>query len=268
MIFGEGFVFLELAKTGSTYARYIFAQMPGSGLVGKKHNTYSQLNKNYQKRFKKSIKIASIRNPFEYYVSLYGFACSNRGGLYTRVMKRPDYLSFYHSGQLITLTVEFLRWRSNWRKVLQDGNSVENFKRFLFLLLNQNPTAPGFYYGLSQGYRHIGYYTHDFLRTCTYDFISAARSFQSYADVEAHHREHYFVDVVLRNERLRDDLLQHAPDMGITRETMQAAIDSKPARSGTASKHKPWREYYDEESRALVAEKEKMIINIFDYRFE
>lgn len=268
MIFTEKSVFLELAKTGSTYARYILLQMPGSENVGKKHNIFSQLKPKNRERFSQSIKVASIRNPFEYYVSLYGFACSKRGGLYTRVMKRPDYLSFYHPGHLFTMTVAFLRWRSEWRKVLQDANSIENFKRFLYLLLEQNPTGAGFHYGLCSAYRYIGYYTHDYLRTCTYDFIPSVGSFSSFADFEEHQQEKYFVDVMLRNESMRNDLLDRASDIGFSRDMVKAAIDNKPARSKTSSKHRPWQEYYDAETKKLVEEKERLIIEKFNYRFE
>lgn len=75
MIFGKKFVFLELQRTGSTYARYVLLNTPKSKVIGKKHNIFDELTPDEKVRFKDSVKAGSIRNPFEYYVSLYSFAC-------------------------------------------------------------------------------------------------------------------------------------------------------------------------------------------------
>ncbi len=89
MVFGDKYVFLELARTGSTYARYILKLIPNSFSVGKKHNNYNSLTKAQKQEFDSKNKIGTVRNPYEYYISLFAFCCEKRGGLYERITMNP-----------------------------------------------------------------------------------------------------------------------------------------------------------------------------------
>jgi hypothetical protein len=268
MIFGKDYVFLELAKTGSTYARYVLLKLENTENQGKKHNIYSSLSADLKENFNKSLKVASIRNPYSYYASLFGFASSKRGGLYVRTTVRPDYLSYYNVFDLFYMSIEFLKNRKKWKHAYSDVNSMENFKRFMQLIFTENPTGPGFYFGLSDVHKYIGYYSHDFLRMCTNNYIESVKEFESFEDVEEFAKKNYLIDLMLKNENLKNDLLLNANSFGVSKEIMQEAIDSKPSKSRTSSKHKPFQDYYDEETRALVEEKEKLIIKRFNYRFD
>jgi hypothetical protein len=268
MIFGENFVFLELQKTGSTYARYVLKRTPHSFEVGKKHNIFDHLNRNEQIFFKSAVKVGSIRNPFEFYVSLYGFSCSRRGGLYTFATKRPDVLNIHKPLNIFKLTANFIKFHSRWLKVLSDVNSIDNFKEFLSLILYENPTVTGAHFGLSNSHNYLGYLSHNYLRTFSYDFIRKVRDYGEYIDFLNHDSQNNFIDVMLRNESMKHDLLDNSERIGIDKKFMLNAIVSRPTRSNTSSKHLAYQDYYDQESIQWVMDREKLLLDKYNYRFD
>lgn len=163
MIFSDKFVFLELARTGSTYARYVLKQIPSSKAVGRKHNIYDDLSSAQKALFKEKNKVGTVRNPFEFYVSLYAFCCEKRGGLYERITYKPDLRSYFNFSDLFKILYLHFKYKSEWKKIINDKNSVGNFKLFLEMLLNINPEAYGNHYGLS-GLNHTGFLSFNYLR--------------------------------------------------------------------------------------------------------
>lgn len=270
MIFGDKYVFLELAKTGSTYARYVLGNLKKSSnkTVGKKHNVYSSLSKDEKDEFKGKVKVASIRNPFDWYVSLYAFACEHRGGLYTWTQIRPDVLSINNVSELFKVLINHIRNKRKWREVFSDVNSKENFENFLNLLFFEDPLGAGFRYELGGGSKLMGFYSYDYFRMCTYNFDENSSEIKKYEDLQGFHKENYILDIMLRNESLKDDLIKHANELCSGHEEMQAAIDSKAKRSNTATKRRGYSYYYNDRTIKLVMERDQFIFETYGYKFD
>lgn len=134
--------------------------------------------------------------------------------------------------------------------------------------MHENPTVMGSHYGLSDSHLIVGGLTHKYLRMYTYEYISRVKSFKEYKDYLEHDKNYNFIDIMFRNEFMRQDLLNRASDLGLTFQEMEKAIANRPSRSSTSSKHLPYKEYYDNECIQWVMEKEKLIIEKYNYRFE
>ncbi len=268
MIFGDKYVFLELGRTGSTYARYILKQIPNSIAVGKKHNIYTDLNYEYKALFEQKSKIGNVRNPFEYYVSLFAFCCSERGGLHARITKRPDIISYYKPTDVLKTIWLHFKYKKVWKSIMSDENSTENFQRFLKMLFETHPEAIGDFYGISGANQKMGFLTFNYLRTYTRNFEKDVKNIESLDQLKAYDKEHNFIDVMFRNETLKQQLLKNYEFYADSKEVIENAIANKPPRSKTATQKKPFHLFYDDESRKMIYEKDKFIFEKYNYTFE
>jgi hypothetical protein len=266
MIFSDKFVFLELARTGSTYARYVLKQIPNSVAVGRKHNIYDDLSSTKKKLFREKNKVGTVRNPFEFYVSLYAFCCEKRGGLYERITYKPDFRSYFNFTDLFKILYLHFKYKSEWKKIVNNKNSVENFKLFMEMLLNINPEAYGNHYGLS-GLNYVGFLSFNYLRLYNYDFIHNCRDLGSIKELEKYDQQHNFIDLMLINKTINEQLLESYKLLANSKEVVQKAINLRPKRSNTSTKKKPFKEYYDQELINLINEKEAFLLDKYNFKF-
>lgn len=268
MIFGEKYVFVELARTGSTYARYVLKQIPNSYSVGKKHNNYDSLSKSQKREFESKNKIGTVRNPFEFYVSQFAFCCEKRGGLYERITKKPDVFSYYKYSEILTTIRLHFKYKKEWLALFSDADSNENFKLFIKMLFDVNPEAIGNHYGLSKLNKSLGFLTFDYLKLFNKDFVNESKKLQTYEAIVDFDKKNNFMDCVLRNENLRNDLLKNYKLYAESEEVIEKALSSRPKRSNTATKKKPFHLFYDEELKNLIYERDRFIFEKYGYTFE
>lgn len=266
MIFGDKYVFLELSRTGSTYARYILKQIPNSQAVGKKHNMY--LDGKHREEFDKKNKVGTIRNPFEFYVSLFAFCCSKRGGLYDRITKKPDIFSYYNVTDVLKVVYLHFKYKKEWMKISEGENSNENFKAFLKMLFEIKPEAYCGYYGLSGINKSAGFLTFYYLKLYTRNFVNDSRKINGHKSLVEYDSNNNFVDVMLRNEILKPQLLENYQYYADSMEIVEKAIANKPPRSKTSTEKKPFHLFYDDELRDFIYEKDRFIFEKYNYSFE
>lgn len=123
----------------------------------------------------------SVRDPFEYYPSLYNYGCDRRGGVYNRLQSQ-GYGHFYDGAQS-----SFLEWMAF---ILDEGNAQ-----------HVNPVyaatcAPG-----------VGFFTYRFLALSVAAPSITLRGINTTADAEAVLERHNISRATLRNETLNADLL-------------------------------------------------------------
>ena len=268
MIFGKKYVFLELGRTGSTYARYILVQIPNSYGVGKKHNNYNSLNISKKKEFEQKYKIGTIRNPFEFYVSLFVFCCEKRGGLYDRITKKPDIFSYYNYSDIFKTIYLHFKYKKKWLRVLDNRNSNENFKHFIKLLFDINPEAMGNHYGLSKLNNSIGLLTFNYLKLYSKNFINESKTLKSYKEIVEYDKKNNFMDCVFRNESLAQDILDNYKFYADSEDTIKKAILNRPKRSKTSTVKKPFHLFYDDELKEIIFKKDQFIFEKYGYCFE
>lgn len=81
MFVSERFVYLELHKTGCTHIRDILNELLDGGLIGKHNQATPELFR------QRKIFFGSVRNPWEWYTSLWAYGCDNRGALFNNVTR-------------------------------------------------------------------------------------------------------------------------------------------------------------------------------------
>src|SRR5690606_10461451 len=82
MFVSDRIVFLELQKTGCTHIRNLLQELVGGELVGK-HNRAGRELCSVDRFF-----LGSVRDPWEWYISLWAYGCDRKGVVFGTVTKR------------------------------------------------------------------------------------------------------------------------------------------------------------------------------------
>ena len=82
MFVSEKIVFIQLQKTGCTHIAKLLSNLLEGRHIGKHNRATPELFTN-QRSF-----LGSIRDPWEWYVSLWAYGCDKKGRIYQRVTKR------------------------------------------------------------------------------------------------------------------------------------------------------------------------------------
>ncbi len=228
MIVTDQFVFIHLHKSGGTFVLSFLQQFePTAKMIGY-HLPYSEL----PGEFRQLPVIGSVRNPWSYYVSWYSFqaAMENPNPLF-RIVSDDRQLDFNATiGNLVTLS------ESPGRLDALQQTLPDHFRpRGLNLTRACVETMRG---------DDIGFYS--FLYERMYAGAKEPR--------------------VVGMEGLRDDLLDAFPACGreLSREEKQF-IEQQPPTNTT--RHGPYQDYYNDELRDLIADKDRAVIDRFGYSF-
>ena len=136
MYIGNKLIYLQLQKTGCTHIANLLSNVIPGKQVGK-HNWLENYNTD------KYI-IGSIRNPFEWYVSLWAYGCNKKGSLFKKLTnKNYSILSSLkkslQSGNLFIfkeLINENIKPYNLWRRTYTDYDDADNFRMWLKLIFN------------------------------------------------------------------------------------------------------------------------------------
>lgn len=125
MLISDDFLYFELHKTGCTHTRKILKLAVPNSIVHGVHNTYDSIDPDILGDFDKKLKIGNVRNPWDWYVSLWAFGCMKRGAIYQQLKKVP---------RLYRIPI--------LRSIMQNGfpysETIFNFKKFEKLYSNPN----------------------------------------------------------------------------------------------------------------------------------
>lgn len=259
MLIGEKFILLELQKTGCSHTRKILVEIPSlSCRFHGMHNRLDQVTPEILGQLDKKIIAGNIRNPWDWYVSLWAYGLKRQGGLYEH-LAAPGV-----KGYLKQPAQSMARTRI-W-KPLYAGHQVEVFRKWLRSLLHTRRSDLPEGYGKWQGNKEVGFLTYRFLHLFTAGFHSHKDQLIRYSKLLEHYRQNKLLDFPIRNESLEKDVAELARRAGAEERHIQKILELNRQRTN-ASARGDYRPYYDEETRALVAHREKLIIEEFDYRF-
>ena len=267
MLISKDVVYLQMHKAGSTHATNILQRYCG-GHLGARH---SQLE-DYESLRPRLI-VSSIRDPWDWYVSLWAFGCTGHGRLREYVDRLPfSELKEARRNRDITTILRFpfrlMRWFAagpEWTALYADPMDEVNFRKWLKLLLG----AEGQHVG-REGYASspikavVGLMTYRFLALTTEysEWVARGRKCRTYANVLAFAERHTITDRILRTEFLNDDLASLLNSVGVIVSQEEAAAWGK----GNTSVRSRSVDYYDEETQELVAARDRFIVERFGYR--
>ena len=267
MFISRDLVYLELQKTGSTHIRRVLKDLLGGRIIGK-HNQASSNLFTEGRYF-----LGSIRDPWEWYTSLWAFGCDHKGALYKQVTRQGPY--FKGLGWKTNFFAAFLGLLSrmtgnpkNWEDTFQDVNDPDAFRTWLYMIHDlKNFRYIGEGYGSVMFCQFAGFLTFRYVKLyCTkVEEISNLYDLSTYDQLKNYEREYCFVDRFVRNESLEVDLFSALKKFGLdVPVNKKNEVISRKKTNASSKKHGP-RYYYDSISENLVSRRERLIIDKFGY---
>ena len=264
MFITDDIVFLEMEKTGSTFATDVLETYCG-GRLKEKHSSMRD------HRDASKIIVSSVRNPWDWYVSMWAFSCSAQGELhhYFRDLPRSEFRRLRAERDFPSLLWFFIRTltgRPDWMPLFSDPFDRSNFRKWLRLMLGregQHIGARG--YAASPVKTVAGYMTFRFLGLTTdYNaWIRVGRKCRTYKEIERFAENHSIAQKILRMEHLNEDLADLLVLAGV--DVSVAALDEW--RMANVSQRYDYRDYYDDPARELVRKRDRFIVDRFGYTF-
>lgn len=274
MFVAEGLIYLELQKTGGTHIRRLLEEFTAGRPVGKHNRLLSMKPDDFI--------IGSIRNPWDWYVSLWAYGVSGRGAVRERCVNGIDF-NYYHRllpkamGKnwlsprelAISLFHDAIKPVSKWRHTYNDSSDPELFRNWIRLLLdNRRRFDIGEGYGFSPLSRCAGLLTYRYFRLFTLgDHIFRDSRLASYSCIADFDGELNISRGMIRTESLEEDFIQLLEQAGhALSEDQRAVICNRRTKKTNVSERKSAAWYYDEETIALVAERERYLIEKYNYK--
>lgn len=275
MFISERLVFTELHKTGGSHIGKWLAHLVGGEQIGK-HNRIPEA---LWSRFI----LGSVRNPWDWYVSLWAFGCGGQGGVHRRVTRRLD--CAYATGSLghemgrripSPWVVTRQCWHDlrkpvrHWKETYRDPADALAFRRWLEMLMDparRFDVAEGF--GFSPVSDWAGLLTYRYLKLFSRlgDRLYTDKRLKTRQGASQLWHESRLVNFIVQNERLEHDLIAALELAGIPLDASQreALLGARNDRTNT-SRRLPMAHYYDRESIELVRIREALIIEDHGYQ--
>ncbi|GAB5381767.1 MAG: hypothetical protein Alis3KO_22570 [Aliiglaciecola sp.] len=268
MFISDSIVFVELHKTACTHIDKLLSEIVGGRLEGKHNKAYKELF-SPKRHF-----LGSVRNPWEWYVSLWAFGCEEKGGLFMHVTKSNwnlEGVSLKYGYQYFLLSVfaKFSKNPDKWKEAYRDVNDPSCFRMWLKLLHDPNRSFDfGEHYALAPMHNFAGLLTYRYFNLfCS--IKSDDRPFEQlndYSQLKQFNDEHCFISHFIRNENLEEDFIAalEATGFALTPEHKDRIFSSKKT---NASEHdRNIARFYDQETDEIIQERERFIIEKFAYK--
>ncbi len=266
-------IYLQTQKTGGTHIARLLEKYDG-GRTHSKHQPLRDWAPNADKLI-----LSSVRNPWEWYVSLWAYGCAGKGGLRTSLtcsrlrQSLRSWKAAKETGGPVAAggrAINSLFAPSHaamFRRLLSDPDNVVNFQQWLKNVLGDpgKRLLPEGYHGAAMK-EGVGYFTYRFLRLATehHAFKDRGQNLSRYEDIMAFYQTHNILDAVIRNEALEDGVAQALTRCGIDVSPEILRNEGK----SNMSKHKDYRYYYSEDGAELVQNRERLLVETFGYRFD
>ena len=239
MFVSDKFIFLELHKTGTTYISGVL-----KALVGGEHVLKHNPARPDQLRGK--VVLGSIRDPWDWYVSLWAYGSDGRGSLHNRIMRNSKAVELQSA---YTDSKDAAAFRE-WLRMMHDPAQRRFFSRS---------------YAKSSAADFVGFMTFRYLQLFCRKRKQKMPEFSSAAEIARYEEERCLVDHFIRNEDLSASLYRVLELTGVRVPEIRRT-ELFPARANASSRKKGTSHYYDEASAKLVEQSEWLIIDKFGYR--
>ena len=268
MHISEKLIFVDLHKTGSSFVSQALDKIVG----GRSTRPHIQISSNNTIRGKTVL--GTIRNPWDWYLSLWAYGCDNRGDFYGKVIKSDSrYKGLgWRQDPLEAASAFFFGKRSGqaalWQKVYRDVNDASLFRDWLRMVHDEN-----YWFDFGEGYgqttlsKFAGLYTYRYLKLycCKKYETKKLKKISAYDQLVEFDLKNCFVDIFLKNENLNSDLLAALQSQGIEISDADRELLFSKDKVNTSSKKKGVSFYYDSETIDLVLERDKLIGKKFAY---
>lgn len=271
MFVAKDLVFLEMQKTGGSH----ILKLLGRYMHGESKGKHNRIDRAYSDRFI----VGSIRNPWDWYVSLWAYGVSGKGAIRTRSTTGIDF-NYYYIGLPKSMGKDWLNFSqflrviihdtvkpiTQWKNSYQNSNNPGEFRRWLKLVLDgKRKYDIGEGYGFSPVSKIAGLMTYRYFRLFTLgDQIYKDKSLQTYAGLQMFDNKQNILRATIRNEHLEDDFIRVLDMAGhrLTPAQMQEVYDEKKT---NVSSRNTAAYYYDRETIDLVSFKDEYLLKKYGY---
>ena len=278
MILTDRLVFLQLQKTAGTHiGRLLVEEFGGREKFGK----HRPLPPGFDPG--KRLIVGSIRDPWDWYVSLWTFGCRQRGGPFERstaersvwnALRDPGTRRVSGASAAIASRVRAARhewsrpWRT-WRRLHADPADARLFREWLKLSLDSRRRFDLFRdFGQSAVSDYAGMLTflYELLYLSDNSALFDRRLLPDLPALARHDEAHGILDATIRTENLEQDLLAVLQKAGYALTPRQVERIEKAEPTNTSGRRRALADFYDAEATELVAERDALIIRKYGYR--
>jgi len=274
MFISEKLIFLQLQKAAGTHIARLLDKCIGGERIGK-HNWLEDYDTG------KYI-IGSVRNPWEWYVSLWAFGCKSNGSFYRHLtskktrklwssLKSPPRITILKRiipGNLTSLARRSLkRPCAEWKELYSDYKNPDNFRKWIKLVLQSGKDDLPEDYPYSSIKDFAGFMTYRYCKLFHKNFFEKENFGGIYGlnELEEFDKRNNLIDFIIRTETLEKDLISVLGSCGYeVNDRMEKTIYG--SEKVNTSDHLSYSFYYDEETAKMVFEKEKFIIAKYEYK--
>lgn len=262
------FVYPQMHKTACTHITRVLQATVG-GVQRRKH---ARLRTDPDPRL---AVLGSVRNPWDWYVSLWAFGCSGRGLLYnslTAPALSPVRLRSF-AQHVASAGIERMQFRMPpprdrryWLRLYSDVNDVRLFREWLNSLFRY-PTAShvveGF--GGSPLAGFAGFMSYRFLRLYSRPskWREEHRAITSPEQLGGYWKRNALTGSFVRMEDLEADLSEFLSSLGYSFSPGELGKFGKT----NTNVHRDYRYYYDDQAVQLVEDRDRLIVGEFSYSF-
>jgi hypothetical protein len=293
MLISDKLIFVELQKTGSTHIKGLLKKLVGGENDGK-HNVPSEELLGSGKKF-----IASVRDPWAWYLSLWSYGCLQKGELYERLTNEKKWRKLLDKadeqgaaepaqaeaeedagdddgdvatkakakgkGKILPDNFTPERAKNFW---YADPDNAEAFREWLQAVLTVQPLRKVLEagYGKSPISKAGGLMTFRYFTLCTKNGENVDKAVSTLEALRTYDKQNCFIDYFVRNASLADDLIKAIEGCGIELDDEKKKVIREARKTNVSSRPHGPEHYYDDASVQLVARREKFIIEKFGYK--
>ena len=252
----EKYIYLDVYKTGSAHLKHLLPEITEGEQVRLRRHAPITAARPYGWTGGKLV-FVTVRNPWDWYTSLWSYACERKGAIwrfFSEALPRDELKSMFN-------TEDPVRSFEKWLRAVND-------KDFMQRVIRNNLPESGLA-GI------VGLYTFRFMRVTTpYPTVFLKSWLVPSIDAAIRYeRWFHMYSEVLRSESLNADLksfvakyrqrCRFKPDAEEIIDRLAAA-----PRNASTRVLPSFRDYYTDETRQLVADKDRLFLELFGYRFE
>lgn len=277
MIVTDRLVFLQLQKTAGTHiARLLVEEFSGRERFGK----HRPMPRGFDPG--RRLIVGSIRDPWDWYVSLWTFGCRRRGGPFDRstaprslwnALRDPGTRRVRGARAAIASRVlaarhELARPGSAWRRLHSDPSDPRLFREWLKLALDSRRRFDLFRdFGQSavSGYAGILTFLYELLYLRDNAALFDRRLLPDLDALTRHDAAHGILDATIRTENLEQDFMDVLRKAGYPLSPRQVDRIENAEPTNTSDRRHALADFYDDEARELVAARDALIVRKYGY---
>jgi len=277
MFISDKLIYIDLHKTACTHIRKMLSSTIGGELRGK-HNRIPDIDRT-------KFIVGSIRNPWDWYLSLWAYGCKQQGAIFGRTTKKVD-MDCYRSGLkremhlkhlpykavIKTVFTDILKPTRQWTHLYSDPENPQLFQQWLHWLYdNRRKYDLGEGYGFCPISNHSGLFTYRYMKLYSdsiVNFYNKDSILATYSGMMEFDRSHNMLNATIRNENLESDLIEAIESAGYKLdETQKQLILNGKSNKTNTSQHHDSSYYHNDETIALITEREKLLVQKYGYTY-